>query len=100
MLVTEPTISAMHDLKRAYELVKRFHIKAGCIINKSDLNLEVTHAIEDFLAKESIVHISSLPYDEAFTRAMVSGRTIVEYDNSSLKAALTESWQKVKKETD
>lgn len=98
VLVTEPTLSALHDLKRAYQLVKRFHLKAGCIINKSDLNNKVTGAIEIFLQKESILHISSLPYDEAFTRAMTMGLTIIEYDNSRVKAILTESWQKIKEQ--
>ncbi len=98
VLVTEPTLSALHDLKRAYELVKRFHLKAGCIINKSDLNNRVTGTIENYLQKESIIHISSLPYDETFTRAMTMGLTIVEYDNNRLKAILTESWQKIKKQ--
>ena len=39
VLVTEPSISGFHDLKRVYELVKKFNIKAGCIINKADVNL-------------------------------------------------------------
>jgi len=98
VLVTEPTLSALHDLKRAYELVKRFHLKAGCIINKSDLNNKVTGTIENYLQKESIIHISSLPYDEAFTKAMTMGLTIVEYDNSRLKAILTKSWQKIEEQ--
>ncbi len=98
VLITEPTLSALHDLKRAYQLVKRFHLKAGCIINKSDLNNKVTGAIEKYLQKESILHISSLPYDEAFTRAMTMGLTIVEYDNNRLKAILRGSWQKIKEQ--
>lgn len=98
VLVTEPTLSALHDLKRAYELVKRFHLKAGCIINKSDLNNRVTGAIESYLQKESIIHISSLPYDETFTRAMTMGLTIVEYDNNRLKAILSQSWKKIKEQ--
>ncbi len=37
VLVTEPTVSGLHDLKRVYELVHKFNLKAGCIINKFDL---------------------------------------------------------------
>ena len=64
--------------------MKKFKIKAGCIINKSDINQEVSAEIEKFLEKEDIVHISSLLYDENFTEAMTEGKTIVEYDNSKL----------------
>lgn len=99
VLVTEPTVSGIHDLKRVYELVNKFKIKAGCIINKSDLNLQISDEIERYLKKENIIHISNLPYDETFTMAMTNGQTIVEYNDNSLKALLTESWNKVKQIT-
>jgi len=96
VLVTEPTVSGLHDLKRVYELVKKFNIKAGCIINKSDLNTQVSKEIEEFLKKENIIHFSNLPYDEAFTNAMTNGQTIVEYGQNNLTAILTDSWNMIK----
>jgi MinD superfamily P-loop ATPase len=97
VLVTEPTISGLHDLKRVYQLVEKFRIKAGCIINKSDLNLQVTSEIKCFLKEKNIIHISSLPYDETFTKAMVTGKTLIEYDESDLIPILTHSWEVIKK---
>ena len=96
VLVTEPTISGLHDLRRVYELVKKFNIKAGCIINKSDINPQVSGEIEEFLKKENIIHFSNLPYDEAFTNAMTNGQTIVEYGQNNLTAILTDSWNMIK----
>ena len=96
VLVTEPTVSGLHDLKRVYQLVKKFNINAGCIINKIDLNPEITDEIGVFLEKENIFHISNLPYDDTFTEAMTIGQTIVEYDKDNLNKILTESWNKVK----
>jgi len=96
VLVTEPTVSGLHDLKRVYELVHKFSIPAGCIINKADLNPQVSAEIESFLKQENIVHIASLPYDENFTAAMTQGKTIVEYDDNTLKKILTQSWEKIK----
>ncbi|RLD67820.1 MAG: (4Fe-4S)-binding protein [Bacteroidetes bacterium] len=96
VLVTEPTVSGLHDLKRVYELVKKFNLKAGCIINKADLNQGKTSEIKEFLKEENIVHIANLPYDESFTKAMTLGQTIVEYSNSNLTKLLTESWEKIK----
>jgi MinD superfamily P-loop ATPase len=96
VLVTEPSVSGLHDLKRVYELVHKFKIKAGCIINKSDINKKVTAEIEEFLKKENIVHIANLPYDEDFTKAMTDGQTIVEYSNGHLKELITDSWGKIK----
>ncbi len=99
VLVTEPTVSGLHDLKRVYQLVKKFDLKAGCIINKQDLNPQVTLEIEEFLKQEGIAHIAGLPYDETFTRAITQGQTIVEFDTGELKNLLVESWEKVKQLT-
>ena len=97
VLVTEPTVSGIHDLKRVYQLVKKFNIKAGCIINKSDLNINVSNEIINYMKEEDIIHIASLPYDETFTKAMTKGMTIVEYNgNNDLKAHIVESWEKIK----
>lgn len=95
VLVTEPSVSGLHDLKRVYELVHKFNIKAGCIINKSDINEDMTAQIEDFLKEENIVHIANLPYDETFTKAMTNGQTIVEYANNDLSKKIKESWNKI-----
>ena len=96
VLVTEPTVSGLHDLKRVYLLVKKFGIKAGCIINKYDLNSAKADEIKDFLEAENIVHIADLPYDEDFTKAMTEGKTITEYNESSLKEILKSGWRKLK----
>ncbi len=97
VLVTEPSVSGLHDLKRVYKLIKKFNIKAGCIINKADVNPGKCAEIMHFLKEEDIVHLTDLPYDENFTRAMIQGQTIVEFDQGILKELLTESWGKIKK---
>ena len=96
VLVTEPSVSGLHDLKRVYELVKKFNIKAGCIINKADVNPAICGEIVEFLTENDIVHLTDLPYDENFTKAMVLGQTMVEYDHGKLKKLLAESWEEVK----
>ncbi len=95
LLVTEPTVSGFHDLKRVYKLVRNFNIKAGCIINKYDLNHKITHEIEEYMKDEKISYIAKLPYDEAFTEAMTRAQTIVEYSENDLKKILIQSWDKI-----
>jgi MinD superfamily P-loop ATPase len=96
VLVTEPSAAGLHDLKRVYELVKKFHIKAGCIINKADINKQKAEEVKSFLKEEKIEYIVDFPYDIDFTKAMVKGETIVEYDNGNLKNLVVESWNKIK----
>lgn len=95
VLVTEPSVSGLSDLKRVYGLVKRFKIRAGCIINKSDLNAGISLKIEEFLNAEDILHIASLPYDEIFTESMVAGQTIIGYARNYLTDIITTSWNKI-----
>ena len=96
VLVTEPSVSGLHDLKRVYELVKKFRLKTACIINKSDINPKITKEIQGFLEEENIKHIANLPYDEDFTKAITNGQTIVEYRDNDLSKLITESWEKIK----
>lgn len=95
VLVTEPSVSGLHDLKRVYQLVKKFNIKAGCIINKSDINKEISIQIEDFLLKEEIIYLTNLPYNENFTKSMTLGQTIMEYPDHHLKDIITKSWNTI-----
>lgn len=97
VLVTEPSVSGLHDLKRVYELVAKFKLRAGCIINKADINPIVSKEIKEFLKEENIVHIADLPYDEDFTKAMTKGQTIVEFSTASLYKTLNESWKTILK---
>ena len=96
VLVTEPSVSGLHDLKRVHELVKKFKIPAGCIINKADINEQVTIKIMEFLKQENIMHLANLPYDETFTKAMTVGKTIIEYADNSLKESIIGSWNRLK----
>ena len=95
VLVTEPSVTGIHDLKRVYQLVKKFKIKAGCIINKANINVQITQEIIEFLDKENILNIKLLPYNENFTKAMTIGQTIIEYDNTELSEKIKNAWNKI-----
>ena len=96
ILVTEAGISGLHDLQRVYELVEKFRIKAGCIINKADLNPEIRDKIKVFLKTKRIDHLADLPYDTMFTKAMLEGKTIVEYPESDIANTIKQIWNDLK----
>lgn len=96
LLVTEATVSGLHDLKRVYRLVKSFNIKSACIINKYDLNADVTKEIEAFLEEENIILVAKVAYDETFSKALSQAKTIIEYGDSNLKTEIEKSWQHIK----
>lgn len=97
VLVTEPTTSGVHDLKRVHELVRRFGIPAGCIVNKADLNQAFLGEIRDYLEREGIALLAELPYDETFTAAITEGRTVVEWDQD-LSTSIQHCWDRIQEE--
>jgi MinD superfamily P-loop ATPase len=83
LIVTEPTVSGRHDMERVAELAAFFKIPAMVCINKFDLNPDEGEAIEAFAKQRNIKVMGRIPFDPAFTRAMVQGKTIVEFDGNS-----------------
>jgi len=91
LIVVEPTVSGLHDMKRVAELALHFKIPAMVCINKYDLNTEMTQAIESETEKLNLLTVGRIPFDPAFTMAMVNGKTIMEYAPSSELAATVNS---------
>jgi len=83
LIVAEPTVSGRHDMERVAELAAFFKIPAMVCINKFDLNPDEGEAIEAFAKQRNIKVMGRVPFDPAFTQAMVQGKTIVEFDGSS-----------------
>ncbi|MBW1803785.1 MAG: ATP-binding protein, partial [Deltaproteobacteria bacterium] len=77
LIVTEPTVSGRHDMERVAELAAFFKIPAMVCVNKSDLNPDETAAIEAYAKEKKIKVMGRIPFDSAFTKAMVQGQTIV-----------------------
>lgn len=97
VLVTEVSVSGLHDLKRVYELVKSFNYSCVCIINKYDLNNKVLKEMEDFLSENRVEIVAKVPYDETFTKAMSVAKPIVEFDeNSKLSQTIIKTWKIIK----
>lgn len=95
VFVTEPTVSGLHDLKRVYELAKKFNIPSGLIVNKADLNPEKTQEIINFAETEKINVLGQIPYNHVFTEAMVNGLSIVEYENNEISNKIKDIWNKI-----
>lgn len=78
--VTEPSPSALNDLKRSLQVVEHFGIPCGIIINKFDLNEKFTGKIQEFAEKQKIQILGKIPYDRKFVEALVKLKPVVVYD--------------------
>lgn len=94
ILVTEPSLSGLHDLKRILGVVRHFRIPATLVINKADLNENLSEEIEAFAAKESLPLLGRIPYDRRVTEAMIAGRSAVEDGKSAAGIAMRQVFER------
>jgi len=83
LIVAEPTVSGKHDMERVSELAAFFKVPAMLCVNKFDLNPDQGEGIEAFARERNVAVVGRVPFDPAFTKAMVQGKTIVEFDGRS-----------------
>jgi MinD superfamily P-loop ATPase len=96
VIVTEPTISGLHDMKRALEVVQKFNLSAFIIINKYDLNSSMSKQIEEWCIQNEIAIVGQLPFDRQMTEAMVQSKSITEYDpNLDISNKIEIIWKKI-----
>lgn len=93
VVVTEPTPSGLHDLKRVAELCDGFRTRVAVIINKWDVNPDLTREIEQHCDDNRYAVICRLPHDRLVTDAMVAGRAVTEYDNGFFAQTLRRAWE-------
>ena len=95
LIVTEPTLSAIHDLERILGVAHYFHLPAVVCINKYDINIENTKKIENYCSKNSIEIAGKIPYDNVVTDAMVNEKTIIEYAKGEIVERTIKLWEKI-----
>jgi len=96
LIVTEPTISAIHDLERIHSVANHFKIPAVVCINKYNINLENSEKIEKYCNDNNIQVVGKLPYEVNVTKAMVEGKNIIEYSNGSFCNEIFKMWEEIK----
>jgi len=79
LVVTEPTMSGIHDLERALQLLKHFGVPPFVCVNMYDINRDNADKIVSFCRENSIEVVGKIPFNLVVTEAMVNGKTVVEY---------------------
>ena len=95
LLVTEPTLSGIHDLERVIGVCRHFGIPPLVCINKCDLNEDNTRQIENYCHNEEIELAAKIPFDNVVTEAIVAGLPVVEYSSNEVTQQIKELWQTI-----
>jgi len=96
LIVVEPTVSGIHDMERVAQLAAHFRVPAMICINKFDLNLDQTQTIERYAKENGLETLGQIPFDPLFTKSMVQGNTIIEFNGDSEGArSVKKIWKEV-----
>ncbi len=95
-VVTEPTLSGIHDMERVIKLAETFKVPVMVCINKYDLNPEQSESIISSIKEKGLTFLGKIPYDPVFTKSMIEGKTVLEYDPGSVASkAVKEIWERI-----
>jgi MinD superfamily P-loop ATPase len=92
LIVTEPTVSGVHDLQRVLDLSRHFGIPAKVIINKADLNPDQCSKIEALANQGGAPCIGKIPFDPQVQEALMQGTPLVEFGDGPAAQQIRAIW--------
>jgi len=95
VIVTEPTLSAIHDMKRVADTAEHFGIRSAVIINKWDINAENSAVIEDYCRAGNIELLGRISFSEAVGRSVSAGIPLVKFGDEELAGQIKGIWKKL-----
>ena len=96
VIVTEPTLSGIHDMERIADLTSHFSIASKVVINKYDINLKNTADIARICERRNIEVIAELPFSEAVIKSLVKCVPVIEYGDDEITGSILNLWGKIK----
>lgn len=96
LMVTEPSLSGLHDLKRIAELAAHFRVPALVCINKFDLSPRLTEMVEEYCSKQGLPVIGRIPFEPLVNEAQAAGRSLIEHaPQCEASRVMTEIWHRL-----
>lgn len=93
LMVTEPSLSGIHDLRRILDTIGQFGIRCAVCINRCDVNPDRTEEIRDFCDFAGIPIVGEIPYDRTVVLAVNRCRSVIDFPNSPAAAAIQTMWK-------
>jgi MinD superfamily P-loop ATPase len=93
LLITEPTLSGIHDLERVLGVCRHFGVPAKVCINKCDINEQNSRRIESHCLSQGVEIAGMIPFDNVVTESIVQGVPVVEYSNGRVTREIEKMWR-------
>ncbi len=98
VVVIEPTLSGIHDAERVIDVARHFNVLVKVIINKYDLNCDITKKIEQWSRDRDVQILGEIIFSKSVVRSVVEGKTIIEYSNNKVTGTLRDIWKVLEEE--
>lgn len=95
LIVTEPTLSGIHDMERIASVARHFKIPTVCCINKHDINSQNASRIETWCRENAVPLVGKIPYDDEVIRSMVQGYPLTEHPDCAAAREIRALWEKL-----
>ncbi|MHC1692524.1 MAG: ATP-binding protein [Sphaerochaetaceae bacterium] len=80
LIVAEPSVSGISDMRRILEAADRFQVPTAVCINKYNTDMRHSDEIENLCLETGVAFTGRIPFDPAAVRAINSGKSIVDVD--------------------
>ncbi|MEW6076444.1 MAG: ATP-binding protein [Thermodesulfobacteriota bacterium] len=96
LVISEPTMSGLHDLKRVNELAAFLRVPAMACVNKYDINPDMSDRIIAYAWDHKMEVAGVIPYDRDMTAAMVARKALVDFSDGPAARAIRSVWENVR----
>jgi MinD superfamily P-loop ATPase len=96
VIVTEPTLSGIHDMQRVVQVAGHFGIPTKVVINKYDINPENSEDIRQICEQADIEVVALLPFSRQVSESIVQGIPLVEFSSNGIASDIAMLWERIK----
>ncbi len=95
LIVTEPTVSGIHDLERVVKVCNHFGVPASVCINRYDLDVKQSAVITKYCQKTGLPLAGKIPFDRLFVEAMLAGVPVTAFRKGLLYYDIKRIWDQL-----
>lgn len=95
VFVIEATASGVSDMKRLQKVAKKFKAPVFVIVNKSDLQQELSYEIESYAKKHAMIPVGRIDWDESVSEALMNAKSVIEYPEGRARDQIYIIWENI-----
>ena len=99
VVVTEPTLSGIHDAERVLDLIRHFRISSGLVINKWDLNPQRSGEIETLCEEQRVELLGKIPFSRRVVESLSLMKPYVEIGKDDVAETIRDIWKTIESKT-